>query len=164
MATRTTLAGQVIGSFEDIGKDVVKQTMKLPSDIVGSALESLGSSGTNKGQPGQQKNKQLVGLYDAREPHKEDEWDKIHQTKDTQVKQAIARSALEALTKRPREKEERVWDKNMKENEQKKLIKLHQEQAQSTLPLMSQKQTRGDLYGLKAKRSPGEIGKNVKTD
>lgn len=38
------IAKQIIGSFEDIGKDVARETVKVPKDLVGKALESLGTS------------------------------------------------------------------------------------------------------------------------
>ena len=41
---------QIIGSFEEIGKDVVREVAKAPTDIAGKALESLGTSSGQKGQ------------------------------------------------------------------------------------------------------------------
>ncbi len=38
------VAKQIIGSFEDIGKDVVREAGKVPGDLVGKALESLGTN------------------------------------------------------------------------------------------------------------------------
>ena len=50
---RTGIASQIIGSFEDIGEKVVSEVAKVPADIAGKALESLGaSSGKKRKGPG----------------------------------------------------------------------------------------------------------------
>ncbi len=42
---------QIIGSFEEIGQEVARQTTTVPKDIAGKALESLGvAAGQKQGQ------------------------------------------------------------------------------------------------------------------
>ena len=43
------VAKQIIGSFEDIGKDIVREAAQVPKDVIGKAIESLGTS-TQKSQ------------------------------------------------------------------------------------------------------------------
>ena len=154
---------QVIGSFEDIGKDIVREVTKLPTDIAGKALESLGTA--SSGQQGQkQGNMVFTGQSDATKP--KDNWDSIDGVKDQKIKQAIARDALASLIHRPKQKEPSVWEKLQMDAEKKKELQ-NQQQVQAhaqQLPVSNSKRPRGDLYGLKAKRNPGEIGKNVKSD
>jgi len=47
--------GQIGESFEQIGKDVVRETVQAPKDIVGKAMESLGAGGGKKSQKAQPK-------------------------------------------------------------------------------------------------------------
>jgi len=153
---------QIIGSFEDIGKDIIHEVAKLPTDIAGKAMESMGTLG---GQKGQQQTKQvLTGQADATRP--KDQWDQIDNTKDQKIKQATAREALAALINRPKQKEPTVWEKLQMEAKEKKEFQAKQQaqQSQMQLPKIASKRSRGDLYGLKAKRSSAEIGKNVKSD
>lgn len=153
---------QVIGSFEDIGKDVVREVASLPKDIAGKALESLSTSSNSKGQ---QKSTQLVGSNDAR-PKSPDAFDKFDTGEKNQIRQAIARSALEALTERPKSPTSSVYEQNQKEIEQKKQLQKQQQfqNAKMVLPKVTGKRARGDLYGIAAKKQGSEIGKNVKHD
>lgn len=154
------VARQIIGSFEDIGKDVLKQTAQVPKDIVGKALESLGTSGSSKqGQQFQQ------GQQDGAKS-KEGPLGQFDAAKDEQTKKAIARSALEQLAGKPKQKEPSVWEKIQQEMEQKKQQQQQQAQQQSAqqLPSGKGKRPRGDLYGLKAKKASAEMSRNVRQD
>ncbi|KKS81229.1 MAG: hypothetical protein UV58_C0025G0006 [Candidatus Wolfebacteria bacterium GW2011_GWC1_43_10] len=72
----------IIGSFEDIGKDVAREVTKAPTDIGEKILESLtGSTGTSKQQNKPQQQDGALG--------------KMEETKDQQVKKSIARAALQ---------------------------------------------------------------------
>lgn len=153
---------QIIGSFEDIGKDVLKQTAQVPKDIVGKALESLGTSGgqkqgqqgaVNSGNPADSRNLESGALG------------QLDQAKDEKTKKAIARSALEQLAGKPQQKEPSVWEKIQQEMEQKKQLQKQQtQQASQQLPSGKGKRPRGDLYGLKAKKASAEMSRNVRQD
>ncbi len=150
------IARQIIGSFEDIGKDVLKQTAQVPKDIVGKALESLGTSGSNK--QGQQ-------AQPTSTKPQEGALGQLEQTKDEKTKKAIARSALEQLAGKPQQKEPSVWEKIQQEMEQKKEQQKQQSrQAGQQLKSGKGKRPRGDLYGLKAKKASAEMSRNVRQD
>ena len=146
----------MIGAFTDelgdLGKQIVRETVKVPKDIAGKALESLGVSS------GQKKQQQTTGgTTDA--PKKE--------PGEQKVNASIARAALAQLAGiKPKQKEPTVWEKIQGEAEQKKELGKQQQQvtAQQQLPAVKSKRPRGDLYGLKAKKASGEVGKNVRQD
>ncbi len=154
------IARQIIGSFEDIGKDVLKQTAQVPKDIVGKALESLGTSGSQKqGQSFGKTQDQQTGSP------KDGPLGQLEQTKDEKIKKAIARSALEQLAGKPKQKEPSVWEKIQQEMEQKKEQQKQQtQQAGQQLTSGKGKRPRGDLYGLKAKKASAEMSRNVRQD
>lgn len=147
---KTGIPQQIIGSFEDIGKDVFKQTAQVPKDIVGTAIESLGTS-SSKQQTQQQRQGPLS---------------EIEQAKEEKAKKAIARFALEQLAGKPKQKELSVWEKIQMEVEQKKQQQQQQQQqaAQEVLTKTQGKRPRGDLYGLKAKKGAAEMSRNVRQD
>ncbi|MBI3577201.1 hypothetical protein HY086_04145 [Candidatus Gottesmanbacteria bacterium] len=157
---RTNIPSQIIGSFEDIGKDVLKQTAQVPKDIVGKAIESIGTAGSKKqGQPLANARDQQAGKA------KEGALGELDSAKDEQVKKAIARSALEQLAGKPKQKEPSVWEKIQMEIEQKKQQQQQQKQASAqALPAGKGKRPRGDLYGLKAKKASAEMSRNVRQD
>jgi len=154
------LPNSIIGSFEDIGKSVVSETAKVPKDIAGIALESLGA--TSKGQPLQSQQEPTS----QKEERLKDSWDDIDTQKNTTIKKTIAREALSALAARRKPQEQSVWERIQKEEEQKKMEKQKATVAatSSVLPVIKGKRPAGDLYGLKAKRQGSEIGKNVKSE
>lgn len=144
---KTGIPQQIIGSFEDIGKDVIKQTVQVPKDIVGKALESLGTSTT------QTHSQKLV------KPVKGEK-------QEEKVQKATARAALEQLAGKPKQKEPSVWEKIQMEVEQRKQQQQQQAQQQASqqLPKGKGKRPRGDLYGLKAKKASAEMSRNVRQD
>lgn len=153
---------QIIGSFEDIGKDVVHEVAKVPGDIAGKALESLGAT-SGKTQQGQT----VSTATDAVKPKEKTSWETFDEARDEKAKRAIARAALEALLKRTaKPKEPSVWEKIQTEVEQKKQMQKQQQMqtAGQQLPKTSTKRPRGDLYGVGAKRLGSELGKNVRQD
>ena len=164
------VARQIIGSFEDIGKDVVREVAKVPADIAGKALESLGAKSGPTGQTSVQPgvgDKGIEGVVSGgQQKNTNTPLDKIGQTSDVQVKQVIARAALSQLAGHPQtQKEPSVWEKLQQEDVQKQEAKKQQAKAgMSALPIMSAKPKRGNLYGMKAKKSPTEIGRNVRQD
>jgi hypothetical protein len=154
------LPNSIIDSFEEIGKSIVSETAKIPKDIAGKALESLG--GTSKSQPVQPQPEPTA--EQANRP--KDSWDDIGTQQNMSVKKTIAREALAALAARRKPQDESVWERLQKEQEQKKMEqnKRDAEQRAQALPATKGKRPVGDLYGLKAKRQGSEIGKNVKSE
>jgi len=154
------LPNTIIGSFEDIGKSIVSETAKIPKDIAGKALESLGT--TSKTQPTQAQPEPTPEQVNR----PKDSWDDILTQQNTSVKKTIAREALAALAARRKPQEESVWERLQKEQQQKKMEqqKAAHTAAASVLPNIKGKRPAGDLYGLKAKRQGSEIGTNVKSE
>lgn len=151
---------QIGESFEQIGKDVVRETVNAPKDIVGKALESLGSGSSKKNanQKGVQATGSSSGAQDA------SALSEFSQTNSEEVKQAVARAALLELAG-GKKQEPSEYEKKQQEEEQKKKEEEQKKKAASmTLKPQSAKRKRGDLFGLKAKKSSTEIGKNVRQD
>ena len=115
MPNTGSLINQIGESFEQIGKDIARETVQAPKDIVGKALESLGS-GTSSKKAARQKTVVNSTSQQAEKP-KED---------DSEIKQAVARAALSELaggkkSQEPSEYEKRYRKKNKRlEKEQKK--------------------------------------------
>ena len=150
---------QIIGSFEDIGGDIVKNVTQLPADIAGKAIESLTTGKTNT--PVQQMSpSEGTG---GKKPS--DSWDTIDQMNDKNAKQLVARKALEALLGRRKPKEPTVWERIQQEIAQKKEMQEKQkaQQAAASIPMPQGKRARGDLYGMKAKKTAAE-NRNVRQD
>jgi len=146
--TMAGVAKQIIGSFEDIGKDIVRETGKVPTEIIGKALESLGTS-SQKGQKGNSTPQGKV--EEPKQPEK-----------TLPPRQWLAELAGNA--KKPNEPtvqerlEKEKQEKNEKETKQAGV-------AQKMAPIVtgSSKPKRGNLYGIKQKSS-SEISKNVRQD
>ena len=146
--------GTIVGSFTDelgdLGKNIVREAVAVPKDVVGTALESLGVSG------GQKQKTQTTAIPDVtkKEPGEQ------------KIKASVARVALAQLAGgKPKQKEPTVWEKIQEEAQQKKeLGKQQQQAAAQALPAAKSKRPRGDLYGMKAKKAGGEVGKNVRQD
>lgn len=147
MANSGGILGQIGESFETIVKDVARETVQAPKDIVGTALESLGVSSGQKNQKQSAASSQQAGQENSGEapgPGPSDE-----------VKRAIARAALEELSGKSKPKELGVWERLQKEEEQKKEMEKKQKEqaARQSLPQSSGKRPRGDLYGKKTKQT-----------
>jgi hypothetical protein len=156
MANPNSIIGAITDEFEQVGKQVVSEVVKIPKDITGTALESLGlSSGKKKQNQKMQTN--------TTEPKTQEEANKIQQ--DEQTKKIIARKALEEIAGiKPKQKEQTVWEKIQEEEQQKKEAKKQkQAQAAQALKPAKAKRARGDLYGMKAKKT-GMENKNVRQD
>lgn len=158
MANPGSILGQIGESFEQVGKDIVRETVQAPKDIVGKALESLGGSAGAK-KPKQQTNTAVPqGLGESAEGA-------AGQQQSEEIKRAVARAALEELSGKKRPKEQTVWERIQKEEEQKKESEKKQkvQAANQALPKATSKRPRGDLYGIKAKKSSTE-NRNVRQD
>lgn len=133
---------QIIGSFEDIGKDIVKQTAKLPGDVLGKALESLGTQ--------QQKNPQAASVP--------------QDGNSGEPKKIPPRQWLEELAgKKPKPKEPTVQERLAKEKQQEEEKNAKAAQKLAPLAEPKTKAKRGNLYGVKQKTS-SEMSKNVRQD
>lgn len=151
---------QILGSFEDIGKDVVKQGGSVPKDILGKALEAIGSSSGSQSAAVVAKPSELLERPNT--PIRE-----LSGAPTEQAKKIIARRALEYLASAPtREQPLSVWERQQKEIEERnKRIHLQQKaQQEQVLQYIVPKKSRGDLYGKNAKRGAVEKGKNIRQD
>ena len=155
MAQPGSILGQITEEFEQLGKQIVRETVKAPKDIAGKALESLGSSSAKPGQ-----------TTASAKSDQETAIDKFTKESDAAVKKAIARAALEELAgRKPKEKEPSVRERiEMEEKQKKEMLAKQQAQAQKMqLSQSRSKRPRGDLFGVKAKQSSAER-KNVRQD
>lgn len=141
------VAKQIIGSFEDIGKGVARETAKVPADVFGKTLESLGQSSqkSQQGNPAPQ-----VKPETAVPPEKP----------------VPPRQWLEELAGKNKNREPTVQERLEKQKQEKneKESKLAVA-AQKMAPIVtgSSKPKRGNLYGIKQKSS-SEMSKNVRQD
>jgi len=135
------VAKKIIGSFEDIGKDVAREVAKVPTDIAGKALESLGTHTQKSQSP------------------------KIPQS--PQIPQRSSREWLAELAgknkKQPEPTVQERLEKEREEKNEKERKQVAKAAQMAPLPPMSQKAKPGDLYGIKQKTS-SEISKNVRQD
>ncbi len=155
-----SILGQITEEFEQIGKQVVQEVVKVPKDVAGKALESLGASSGKKSNTSATSNVQTQGSGE-KTPLQQ-----LSEAKEQQTKKAIARNALEQIAGvKPKQKEPTVWEKIQMEAEQKKELAAKQaKQAQAqALPQVTSKRKRGDLYGTQAKKTSAE-NKNVRQD
>lgn len=156
------VAKQIIGSFEDIGKDIVRETAKVPADVVGKALESLGTS-SQKGQKGNP----MTGTQPAGGKQQEGALGQLAETNDTKVRRSIAREALAQLAGNPGKQKEPTVQERLEKEKQEKNEKEAKTAAvaQKMAPLAqgSSKAKRGNLYGIKQKAS-SEMSKNARQD
>ncbi len=153
----TSILGHVTEELGEIGKKVVTETAKIPGDVAGKALESLGGSSSKK----------IQGSQTAGKPTEKTPLDAFGEAKGEKAKREIARAALEYIAGvRPKPKEPSVWERIQAEVEQKNQQQA-QQQAQSAkqqLPNTGRRRPRGDLYGIKAKRASAEMSRNVRQD
>ena len=156
---RTGIASQIIGSFEDIGEKVVSEVAKVPADIAGKALESLGASSGKKPQA------KPTG-DDVKKPERSP-LDVLSQEKNTKIKEQIDRQALARLagdTSVPREPS--VRERLESEIDQKN--KLAKEKAAKAawakLPYTGKKRKGPGLAGSAKQKSGAETSRNVRGD
>ena len=156
----SSIPGQIFESIEELGKAVATETVKVPKEIAGKALESLGTSQSQGGKS------QQTSAQPSEKSRTQDAWDTFDQAGDTKVKKAIAREALAALLRRSPQKESSVWERAQKEAEDAKKIESAKKGhiSSQVLPQTSQKRPRGDLYGIKTKRAAAEMSRNVRQD
>lgn len=154
------LSRQIIGSFEDIGKDIVREVASVPKDVVGKALESLGTSA------GQKKVQQTVLPSGENKAPSNSPLDTIDKAGTTREKKLVARSALEYLAsaQKSQGKEPSAWEKQQEEDKKKKEMFEQQKQSErAALKPVATKKSKGDLYGTQAKKTAVE-NKNTRQD
>jgi hypothetical protein len=157
------VARQIIGSFEDIGRDVARESVKVPVDIAGKALESLGAASQKQG------NTVLTGTGapgegGTGEPKPEGPLEHLGKTDDPTVKKAIARAALAQIAGvTPGEQEQTTWDRQQQEDKERKELETRRAAArQFQLPVIRGKQRRG-MGGVREKAHT-EVSKNARQD
>jgi hypothetical protein len=153
------IPGQIIGELGELGKKVGGEAAKVPTDIAGKALETLGSSSKTKGG-------QSGSIPKAPESGHASALDQIAAEKRIDVKRHLARRALEELTRgRQRPKEPSIWERLQMEERQKKEQAVAAEAQADKTKLVIPKSTRprGDLFGVKAKKTATE-NRNVRQD
>lgn len=159
MASNTkSFPKQIIGSFEDIGKDVLKQTAQIPKDIAGKSLETFVGQYASGNSP-----RPFVEQTN-RPPTPLDDIDKVG---DLSTKRSMARNVLEYLAAQtPKPKELSVWERLQKEMKEKKDFERQQavQISRQELPKTGFKRSAGDLYGRKAKIGAAEKGRNIRSD
>ena len=152
----------VIGSFEDIGSDVVRETTVGAKDIGEKIMESLTGSTSSRQTPTTGKGDE-VGHGTEKKP--DGALRTMEETNDMNVKRAIARAALQELAGSHQESTPSVFEeKKQQELEQKQKQEAQTKQSSfAELPKGTYKRRRGDLYGIKGKSST-ELSKNVRQD
>ena len=143
------VAKQIIGSFEDIGKDIAREAAQVPKDVIGKAIESLGTS-TKKGQPPLRQGSAGQAAVEApKQPEKPmppREW------------------LAELAGKNKPQKEPTVQERLEREEfEKKEAVKKQQSMQMAPLANVSTKQKRGNLYAVKQKSTAVE-NKNSRQD
>lgn len=164
----------IIGSFEDIGKDVARETGKVPTDIAGKALESFGGASGQQGQaapkaPGIPEILGGVvsggGTPGAAPQKPEGALGQMETEKSVKVKQEIARAALAQLAGKPKAAEPSVHERLEAETEQRREARAKQaeETRKMEIPVLSTKPKRGERRGKRSKTN-AETQKNVRQD
>lgn len=149
----------VLGQLSELGKSIGQEAAKAPTDLIGSALETLGPSSpqSQKSSHAGQSGERPAG------GGPQTPWHEIDRVDDRTRKKAIARAALAALAA-PRRAEPSVYEQNMREEEQKReALKAQEAQTSSQLQPTASKRPRGDLYGAKKKQTKTEMGRDSKS-
>lgn len=155
-----SIGGGVIGELGELGKKIGGEVAKVPGDIIGQALESVGSGSGGKKVQGQK----VVQTSDGGAA--KSAWDQIDAESDKKIKRQMARRALEDLIGGAgrKQKEPSIWERLQMEADQKKKEDTNQKAtAAQQLPMSVSKRPRGDLYGKKAKQTATE-NRNVRQD
>ncbi len=139
---------QIIGSFEDIGKDIARETLQVPKDIVGKAIETLGTSSK---KPQSTKSTQTPPTPES-----------------PQIPQKSSREWLAELAGKNKKSPEPTVQERLEKEKQEKNEKEQKQaavaQKMAPLPVMSAKAKRGNLYGVTKQKSGSETSKNVRQD
>lgn len=157
--------GKGIGEqLGQLGKQIVTDIAKVPAKITG--LDTGGTDETvGQGTGG----KKSTGFTQQKPPPKSAETQRIEEIvrqdeAEKQKKLAQARRLLQQFIEPQQKSVPTLQEKlEMEEMERKKKeIEEEKKKAQKQLPVVVGKRPRGDLFGMKAKKFGGEVGKNVK--
>lgn len=150
--------GEQLGN---LGKQIVTEVAKTPAKIIGLD-ETLGSS-SSKGAKGQKQTVKKATPQESADAKIAEIMRKDETEKQKQL--ARARQLLQQFINPPREAEPNLREKlEMEETEKKKQeIEMEKQKAKTVLSQVASKRPRGDLYGTRAKKFGGEVGKNVKS-
>jgi len=141
------VAKQIIGSFEDIGKDIAREAAQVPKDVFGKAIESLGTH-TQKTQNSQTTPTPPKPETAEKTPVPPREW--------------LAELAGKGRQQREPTVQERLEKEQQKQNE-KEAKQAAVAQKMAPIVPVSTKPKRGNLYGIKQKSTQVE-NKNVRQD
>ena len=158
-----TLPGQILSELGEIAKQTGTEAAKVPSDVVGSALESLGGS-SNTGQT--RVSKSQPETHNPETPREKTPLETFQLTQDETLKRTIAREALKQLAGRyggqPGPTVQERLAAAAQEEEEKKLEQIAT--AAQMAPLTAPRgKRRGDLFGIRGKQS-SEVSRNVRQD
>lgn len=154
------IGGQILGELGELGKQVGTEVVKAPTDIVGSALESLGGTSGKKQQSGAA----TVATPGSEKPVSTGPWQEIDTLKDKHAKEAIARAALAQIAgNKPKAKELSVWERMQKEDQEKKELAKKQGPPMPKIASPTSAKGKGDLFGVKAKQAQAEK-KSIRQD
>lgn len=152
----------ILGSFEDIGENVVSQLKQIPKDVGQAALESIGVNASGK-----KGNTSVTNPSPTVAQGEQSHWQQMDTIKNDQEKRVIARKALEELLQPvAKQKEPSIWEKIQQEEEQKKAMAVEQQKKSSPvqLPSSGARKVPGMKSAVKAKQQGSEIGKNARQD
>lgn len=156
------VAKKVIGSFEDLAKNVARETAKVPKDVAKTALE-----GGKKAEKSASIRAFTPGREKTPGPLTNGTFKELDSTSDPKVRASFARRALERLA-RPKQKELSVREKMEREEEEKKHVEKLQaiDRERQKLPEIKGKSQRGSAFAAKKqaqKKSGMETKVNIKT-
>src|SRR5436190_19471349 len=107
------LGSQIISELGEIGKKVGGEVAKIPKDVAGSAMESLGAVSAG--------GKVVAPLVSAQPSGEKSAWEKIDSETNKKIKRSFARKALQELINGGlKRKEPSIWERLMSEQDQKK--------------------------------------------
>jgi hypothetical protein len=138
------VAKQIIGSFEDIGRDIARESVKVPGDIVGKALESLGTT-----------SKKTQNTPNSPKMPKQESGEK----KYVPPREWLAELAGKNKQREPTVQERFAQEKQVKQEQEAK--KNATEQKMAPLARVSTKAKRGNLFGS---QQSSEKSKNSRAD
>ncbi len=155
------IPGQIIGELGELGKKVGGEAAKVPTDIAGKALESLGVASGKK----QQAPPVVKPQGESSTSEEGGAWEKIDSESDEKIKKAMAREALAQLVRRGKVKQPSVWEKKLQEEKEKAEDQAKEAAAAAQMAPIAvpRGKRRGDLYGLGAKQS-SEKSRNIRQD
>ena len=152
----------ILGSFEDIGEQIVNQVKQLPKDVGQAALESVGMNVGGGKQGGKTTTSTPQALTTEGSPLQQ-----MEQAQSEKEKKELAHSALQWLSgsgEKPKEKS--IWEKMQEEDAQKEQAKKQQQAAQAnSLPMPKGKSKQGAMGRVnKSKQQGNEMKINMKQD